>query len=127
MADIQVASKRIQESDLAKFLPTRRLIKEFAALSVDVSETIPTSIDEINTNIELAQEVGATAQALASLASALAQSALSAVNALSDGPPPAPQVAPDPDESLMPQVFALREQLAVLTIRVNNLEEGPRP
>lgn len=125
MAD--TVSKRFQRSDLATFLPTPRLIKEFDALSADVTENIPGSIDEINLNVEIAQQIAETAQALASLSAALAQSALTAVAQISDGPPPAPQIIPEPDDSMLAQLFAMRDQLAVLTRRVSDLEEGPRP
>lgn len=40
-------SKRFQRSDLAQFLPTPRLIKEFDAISADIVETLPNAIADI--------------------------------------------------------------------------------
>lgn len=126
MADMVIASKRINRAALAAFLPTQRLIKEFEALSIDVAETIPTSIDEINSSLELAQLAADMAASLAASASAIAQAALAVARGVDEGPPPMPQIALDSDDHLA-QICFLREQLAVLTRRVNDLEERPTP
>ncbi len=128
MADVmQIKTRRLTRAQLAQFLPTHELIKAFENLVSDVVETIPGNADELTISIEVAQEVADTAQSMATIAAGLAQAALSAVQALGDGPPPMPQHPHEQDDGAQAQIHVLREQLATLTRRVADLEERPTP
>lgn len=106
-------SRPIPRKELAQFLPSLRLVKAFEAMQKATTELLPDQVATINASIEEVQ---------------LTQEALSARAAASDA---FLQVLLD---SLLPllvapfsEVTELRERVAVLERRIQDLQSGPTP
>ena len=112
--------RKLNRSELAKFLPTHELIKAFEALFALAAVTP----DEVNTLTALIEEVTASAETATSahqaIASQLARMA-SALETLSLAPAVEPPRIPD-EVLVCPSCSALREELTALSRRVSDLE-----
>lgn len=117
---IDLGSINLDRIDLAQFLPNQRAIKAFENLSKAVGVTLPDAIDEVAASADTAAARVAVAEGIALLALQIARD-------LFEGPPPAPVPTPDQPDDLSAQVFAMREQIAVLTAAVAELKAGPTP
>lgn len=103
-----VISKRFQRSDLAQFLPTPRLIKEFDAISADVTETLPDAIAGVGADADtiLAAVAFQPRPPQMPIAGAESSSSILAAGAFQARTPQPPQVTEDATSRILAgQIF----------------------
>lgn len=114
--------RSLTREQLAKFLPTHELIKAFEKL-FDLASATP---DEINTLIQLVEEVSLNAETAAAGQAAIVaqlQRMASALETLSLAP--AVEPTPIPEQHACEGCAALREELNAMRARVEALETAP--
>lgn len=117
-----VQSRQLPRNALAELSRSSRTRKALENLLSDVSAVLPDSIDELADLIAAAD--GAVSAASAQALQALLLVAV-ALQAATEGPPPAPVIVAAQDEPA--GMAALRDRLSVLERAVAQLSEGPTP